>query len=103
MGLDIGDTAPEFNLKNANASVGSSSMALEQARGKNGLIVVFECNHCPYVIASISRLEAMAADADSVGVGFIGINSNDPEMYPNDSFEHMEKRASSMSYSYLHD
>lgn len=103
MGLEIGDTAPEFNLKNANASVGSSSMALEQARGKNGLIVVFECNHCPYVIASISRLEAMAADADSVGVGFIGINSNDPEMYPNDSFEHMEKRASSMSYSYLHD
>lgn len=103
MGLDIGDTAPEFDLKNANASVGSSSMSLMQSRGKNGLIVVFECNHCPYVIASISRLEAMATDAESMGIGFIGINSNDPEMYPNDSFEHMEKRAHGMCYPYLHD
>ena len=55
MALDIGDAAPEFNLKNANASVGESRLTLEQSRKQNGLIVVFECNHCPYVIASISR------------------------------------------------
>ncbi len=103
MALDIGDAAPEFNLKNANASVGESRLTLEQSRKQNGLIVVFECNHCPYVIASISRLESMAADAESMGIGFVGINSNDPEVYPNDSFEHMEKRAENMSYAYLHD
>ena len=104
MGLDIGDTAPEFNLKNANASVGSSSMNLEQARGKNGLIVVFECNHCPYVVASVDRMNKMADYCKSKQIGFVGINSNDASVYANDSFEHMVKRAKNgMPYSYLYD
>ena len=78
-------------------------MNIDQACRGNGLIVVFECNHCPYVIASISRLEAMAMKARDLDIGFIGINSNDPLVYPNDSFEHMQTRAQAMSYPYLHD
>tara|TARA_B100001094_G_scaffold332352_1_gene404034 strand:- start:2705 stop:3169 length:465 start_codon:yes stop_codon:yes gene_type:complete len=78
-------------------------MNIDQACRVNGLIVVFECNHCPYVIASISRLEAMAMKARNLDIGFIGINSNDPLVYPNDSFEHMQTRAQDMSYPYLHD
>ena len=103
MAIDIGDAAPNFELKNANASVGDIRMTLEESRGENGLIVVFECNHCPYVIANISRMDAMAEESNSAGIGFVGINSNDPLVYPDDSYEHMEKRAQSMPYPYLHD
>jgi|TARA_B110000902_G_scaffold121291_1_gene142097 peroxiredoxin len=103
MALHIGDAAPAFELQNSNANQGASLMNLGHSRGENGLIVVFECNHCPYVIASVSRLEAMAGKANGQGIGFVGINSNDPTSYPNDSFEHMQARAEGMSYPYLHD
>jgi len=103
MTLDIGDAAPAFELQNSNAIQGLPSMNLEQSRRENGLIVVFECNHCPYVISSISRLEAMAGKSKELNIGFVGINSNDPTAYPNDSFEHMQTRAEGMSYPYLHD
>lgn len=78
-------------------------MNFEQSAGAKGTVIVFECNHCPYVIASIERMEAMAVWCDQAGVSFVGINSNDPVVYPNDSFEHMQKRATSMGYPYLHD
>lgn len=103
MALRIGDPAPTFELQNSNPNTGGEKMTLEQASKKNGLIVVFECNHCPYVIASISRLEAMSMKAKNLEIGFVGINSNDPLVYPNDSFEHMQTRAEGMSYPYLHD
>ena len=103
MPLHIGDPAPGFALLNSNPNHGEPTMNIDQACRGNGLIVVFECNHCPYVIASISRLEAMAMNARNLDIGFIGINSNDPIVYPNDSFEHMQTRAQGMSYPYLHD
>lgn len=103
MALTIGDTAPSFKLTNAHAGKGKNPMSFEDAKGANGTVVVFECNHCPYVIASIERMESMASWCNQAGIGFVGINSNDPVVYPNDSFEHMEKRALSMGYAYLHD
>ena len=103
MTLHIGDTAPAFELQNSNESQGHSMMTLDTSRRGNGLIIVFECNHCPYVIGSISRLEAMAGKVNGLDIGFVGINSNDPTTYPNDSFEHMQNRAEGMSYPYLHD
>ena len=69
-----------------------------------GAVVVFECNHCPYVIGSISRINKAAALAEKLGMGFVGINSNDPNNYPEDSYENMVKRADKgMPYPYLHD
>ena len=103
MPLSLGQIAPAFQLTNANAAVGEPTMNFKQSAGLQGTIIVFECNHCPYVIASIERMESMAAWCGEVGVGFVGINSNDPVVYPNDSFEHMQKRATSMGYAYLHD
>lgn len=104
MSLEPGMTAPDFHLPNANANHGPDAMDLAAARGEHGTIVVFECNHCPYVVASVGRLNAMAEHAASVGVGFVGINSNDPVVYENDSWEHMVKRAEGgMPYPYLHD
>ena len=92
---NVGQKAPNFNLRNANKAHGGETMSLDDARGENGTIVVFECNHCPYVIASIGRMEDMAVFAKQSNVGFIGINSNDPIVYVNDDFEHMVKRADS--------
>lgn len=104
MTLQTGDPAPDFNLPNANASVGGEHVSLADAAGANGTVVLFECNHCPYVVASVGRINAMAESCKSKGIGFVGINSNDPVVYANDSFEHMVKRADKgMPYPYLHD
>lgn len=104
MPLSTGDTAPDFELPNANANVGPSTVSFADAKMENGTLVVFECNHCPYVVASVGRINAMAETCKTKGIGFVGINSNDPVVYENDSFEHMVKRADGgMPYAYLHD
>lgn len=104
MPLQIGNTAPKFNLKNANASIGGELASLSSSMKSNGCVVVFECNHCPYVIASIDRMNNMAEYCNLNDIGFVGINSNDPDNYPVDSFENMVKRADKgMPYAYLHD
>lgn len=104
MSLSIGDIAPDFNLKNANDSAGSEVSSLANSMKKNGCVVVFECNHCPYVVASVERMNDMAVYCQENDIGFVGINSNDPDNYPADSFENMVKRAEKgMPYAYLHD
>ena len=104
MPLRIGDVAPTFSLSNANSNIGGNSQSLEDSIKNNGCVVVFECNHCPYVVASVDRLNAMAEYCQSNNIGFVGINSNDPDNYPADSFENMVKRAEKgMPYAYLHD
>lgn len=104
MALDVDATAPTFSLPNANLAKGEATLSLEDIEGSAGTVVVFECNHCPYVIASIDRMNALADHCASLGIGFVGINSNDPVVYENDSFEHMVKRAEKgMPYPYLHD
>ncbi|MEC7350543.1 MAG: thioredoxin family protein, partial [Candidatus Thermoplasmatota archaeon] len=60
MTLQTGDAAPDFNLPNANAAVGGDHVSLADAAGANGTLVLFECNHCPYVVASVGRINAMA-------------------------------------------
>lgn len=65
---------------------------------------MFTCNHCPYVVGSEGRIEEIADKARRNGLGFVGINSNDPVKYEADSWENMVKRANKgMSYPYLHD
>ena len=104
MSLATGDEAPPFSLTNANAAVGSKTMSFGDVAGDQGTLLVFECNHCPYVVASVDRINAMAEHCASLGIGFAGINANDPVTYENDSFEHMVKRANGgMPYPYLHD
>ena len=104
LGIEPGGAAPDFHLPNANTAVGADSMSLTDVMSHNGAIVVFTCNHCPYVVGSEPRIEAMAERARSEGLGFAGINSNDPVNYESDSWDNMVKRANrGMSYSYLHD
>ena len=99
-GLEPGDAGLPFDLPNAN---GGGSLTLSEALGDGGAVVVFTCNHCPYVVGSEVRIEAMAAKAQAAGIGFVGINSNDPEKYANDDWAPMVARAEDMSYAYLHD
>ena len=102
--VEPGATAPEFDLPNANQSSGQATMALSEVMGENGAVVFFTCNHCPYVVGSEPRIEEVAAIAREVGLGFVGINSNDPVKYESDSWENMVKRAKrGMTYPYLHD
>ena len=104
MGFEPGDKVSAFKLPNANKNSGESEMSLEQIITGSGAVIVFECNHCPYVVGSIERIENMANRCRDLGYGFAGINSNDAVNYPADSFDNMLKRADKgMSYPYLHD
>ena len=104
MTLANGDSLIDFTLKNANDSVGGDEINATEYVQENGIVVVFECNHCPYVVASVLRMNSLAKYCQENGIGFVGINSNDSSVYETDSFEHMVKRAEKgMPYPYLHD
>ncbi len=64
---------------------------LSEVRGPKGTLVMFICNHCPYVKSVIGRIVRDVADLKGAGIGAIGINANDPEDYPEDSFENMKQ------------
>jgi peroxiredoxin len=73
--------------------------------GPNGLVVAFICNHCPYVKAVIGRIVRDAKDLKAEGIGFVAINSNDAEAYPEDSFANMKLFAAAhgFGFPYLYD
>jgi peroxiredoxin len=73
--------------------------------GPNGMVVVFICNHCPYVKAVIDRIAHEARELAGHNIGFVAINSNDSASYPEDSFENMKIFAQkhNLPFPYLHD
>jgi peroxiredoxin len=79
--------------------------ALADVAGKKGTVVVFICNHCPYVKAVIDRLAADARTLIAEGIGVAAICSNDAEDYPEDSFDNMRRfaKAHDLPFPYLHD
>ncbi len=77
--------APPFDLP----GVDGSRHTIESVRGDKGLLVMFICNHCPYVKAVIERLCGDCRDLARIGIGSIAIMSNDTDSYPADSFENM--------------
>ena len=81
------------------------SYTLDDIAGQSGTVIVFICNHCPYVKAVIDRLVADARILTREGVGFAAICSNDTEAYPDDSFSNMKKFAQTheLPFPYLHD
>jgi peroxiredoxin len=106
--LDLGTTAPDFTLPAANPDVddaGGAVRALDDYDAAEALVIVFMCNHCPYVQHIETALLDVAREYQAKGVQFIGICSNDAERYPDDSFESMAERAEAKDYPfpYLHD
>lgn len=86
---DFGAPAIDFELPGTDGRV----WTLEQCRGEKGLLVMFICNHCPYVKAVLERLVRDTRELAAHGVNSVAIMSNDPADYPEDSFENMQKVA----------
>ena len=82
----LGWPAPQFDLP----GIDGRRHTLETARGPNGLLVMFICNHCPYVRAVADKITRDAADLARLGVGSIAVMSNDAKAYPEDSFDNMK-------------
>lgn len=93
---DFGWQAPDFNLQNIDGSM----ISLDLIMGKNGLLVMFICNHCPYVKAIFPRLVNDVLELKMLGINTVAIMSNDPAEYPEDSFENMQKVAHQMEFSF---
>ena len=98
---DFGKPAVDFSLPGTDGKV----WTLEDCRGKKGLLVMFICNHCPYVKAVLDRLVRDTRELHELGVNSVAIMSNDPHQYEEDSFENMQKiaREKDFPFPYLLD
>lgn len=94
--LEIGVSLPKFNLPGTDGKNYSPS----SFQNNKVLVVMFTCNHCPYVQAYEDRLINLQNHFKTRGVAFIAINSNDEINYPQDNFENMIKRAKEKSYNF---
>jgi len=86
---DFGWKAVDFDLP----GVDGKRHSLASARGPNGLLLMFICNHCPYVKAVLDRIVRDCTELATHGVGAIAIMSNDPAAYAEDSFDNMQRVA----------
>ena len=82
----IGRKANDFALQ----GIDGKTYSLAEVRGPKGTLVVFICNHCPYVKASVNRIVAEANALRAIGIGTIAIMPNDTDAYPEDSFDNMK-------------
>ena len=103
--LALGTKAPDFKLP--NPSKNNALQSLDELKGKKGTLVIFMCNHCPFVLHVIDKLEELYEDYKSQGIEFIAINANDANSYPADSPENMidfaEEKGLKFSYLYNED
>ena len=93
---NFGEKAKDFNLK----SVENKQVSLNDVRGKKGTLVMFICNHCPYVKAIIKDLVDDIKFLENLDVKSVGIMSNDVKNYPDDSFENMISFSKSYDFSF---
>lgn len=98
---DFGLPAPDFSLPGVDGKVWN----LKGCVGERGLLVMFICNHCPYVQAVQQRIVRDVRDLKSLGINAVAIMSNDPADYPEDSYENMQRVARELAYPfpYLYD
>jgi peroxiredoxin len=98
----IGSLAPDFTLPD---TVSGKHVSLKDIRGAKGTIVMFICNHCPFVLHVNDELVRLATDYKNRGFGFVAISSNDVENYPQDGPDFMREQAIKLRYPfpYLYD
>lgn len=98
---NFGWKAPSFTLPGTDGK----THALADIKGPRGMLVMFICNHCPYVQAVIDRIVRDARELQSMGIGVAAISSNDAVTYPEDSFDNMKKVAAKYGFTfpYLYD
>ena len=99
--LSLGTTAPDFSL----ANIDGTTVSLSDFADAPALLVIFMCNHCPYVKHVADGIAELARDYQQRGVAVVGINSNDVANYPDDSPDKMAEEAKSRGYTfaYLYD
>ncbi len=88
--------AADFSLKN----VDGKTLGLNDVKGPKGMLVMFICNHCPYVKAVIDRLVEDCKALQKAGIGCVAIMPNDVENYPDDSFDNMKKFAKQHGFTF---
>jgi len=93
---DFGTPAPDFSLPGVDGKVWSR----DQCKGEQGLLVMFICNHCPYVKAVRDRILRDARELAGHGIGCVAIMSNDPTDYPEDSFDNMKRVAADYDFPF---
>ena len=98
---NFGEKSHHFKLKSTEDKL----ISLDDVKGENGYLIMFICNHCPYVQAVINFLVDDAKYLQSIGIKSAAIMSNDTKSYPEDSFENMKKFAieNNFSFPYLYD
>ncbi|MDX2415019.1 MAG: thioredoxin family protein [Bacteroidales bacterium] len=96
--LQIGDSAPDFKLK----ATDGKEYRLEDFSSCGFLVLFFTCNHCPYVIGSDENTRDLANSFAPEGVRFVGINSNSPNTYPEDDFDHMGARMKEYRFPWVY-
>ncbi|MBD1381719.1 thioredoxin family protein [Metabacillus arenae] len=100
--LPLDTTAPPFNLLN---TVNGKMQSLDELKSDTATVIMFICNHCPFVKHVDQELIRLAEDYQPIGISFIAISSNDVENFPDDSPENMKKTAEKLGYPfpYLYD
>ena len=93
---NFGEKSHDFNLK----STESKLVSLDDSKGENGYLIMFICNHCPYVKAVINFLVDDTKYLESIGIKSVAIMSNDTKNYPEDSFENMKKFSDRYNFSF---
>ena len=93
---DFGLNAIDFKLKSINGEL----LTLNDVKGNNGTLIMFICNHCPYVKAIIRELADDCAKLKEDGINSVAIMSNDTKNYPEDSFENMKKFSNRYNFSF---
>lgn len=94
--LTPGDAAPDFSLPDA----AGKTVSLADVNGAQGLLVVFACNHCPFVVHLADSLGEFAGEIAALGVNTVAINSNDLERYPQDGPEQMKAFAAERGWNF---
>ncbi len=100
--IPLGTIAPDFNLLD---TISDRYISLQNAKGAQGTVIMFICNHCPFVVHVNEQLVAIANAYAEKDIGFIAISSNDVDVYPQDGPELMKVQANNVGYSfpYLYD
>lgn len=93
---EFGTPAPDFSLP----GVDGKTWTRDQCKGEKGLLVMFICNHCPYVKAVRDRILRDARELAGYGIGCVAIMSNDPTNYPEDSFDNMKRVAEDYDFPF---
>lgn len=96
--LKINSQIPQFSLP----GIDGNYYSVDSFTDRKILIIIFSCNHCPYVQAYEKRIMEIQKDYEQKGVKIIAINSNDASKYPEDSFEEMKKRATAKNFNFIY-